>query len=318
VLHFDEKDFISERVTNDLPELESWRGRYKELSGVLRVTTHFATREAFLNDQMLHDFNGVFMQGLALTRAEQVGVSAIAVVVQDATVQSGPSGLATFVENWKKTGNELRVIDLARVRAGVHLTASPLPAAQERPPRRSQRTVRAMLFADVAGFSGLPEAHLPAFFLEFLGIVEQQLKTTTVLLANTWGDGLYIVFADVVACAEFALRLLRELERIDFQAFQLQLQKDKTPGVRIGLHTGPVFEGYDAIIGKTNYFGSHVSRAARIEPVTTPGCAFVSEQFAAALAVTRGHNFVCEYLGLQPLAKGYDRCPLYRLSSRAG
>src|SRR4051794_38585736 len=67
--------------------------------------------------------------------------------------------------------------------------------------------------------------------------------------------------------------------------------------------------GHDAIIGRTNYFGSHVSRAARIEPVTAPGCAFVSEQFAAALAVTPGHDFVCEYLGLQPLAKDYDTCP---------
>ena len=86
--------------------------------------------------------------------------------------------------------------------------------------------------------------------------------------------------------------------------------------MRIGLHTGPVFEGYDAIIGRNNYFGSHVSRAARIEPVTAPGCAFVSEQFAAALALAPGHDFVCEYLGLQPLAKDYDVCPLYRLTSR--
>jgi hypothetical protein len=62
--------------------------------------------------------------------------------------------------------------------------------------------------------------------------------------------------------------------------------------------------------------GSFIS-AARIEPVTAPGCAFVSEQFAAALALTPGHDLVCEYLGLQPLAKDYDVCPLYRLTSRS-
>jgi class 3 adenylate cyclase len=316
VLPFDEQDFIDERVTYGLPDLESWRGRYKELCGGLRVTTHFATKEPFLNDQVLHDFNGVFMQGLALTRAEQVGVPAIAVVVQDSTVQSSQSGLATFVENWKKTGRELRIINLAAVRAGVPLTAAAPEAVQERPARRSERTVKAMLFADVAGFSGLPEEKLPAFFLEFLGIVEKQLEKTSRLFANTWGDGLYIVFADAVSCADFALRLLEQLERIDFKAFRLVLKKDKKPGVRIGLHTGPVFEGRDPIIEKINYFGSHVSRAARIEPVTAPGCAFVSEQFAAALALTPGHNFLCEYLGLQPLAKDYDRCPLYRLTYR--
>jgi class 3 adenylate cyclase len=319
VLPFDEKDFITERVTYGLPELESWRVRYKELCVPLRLTTHFATREPFLNDQVLYDFNGTFMQGLALARADDVGVPAIALVVQDTTVQSGRSGLATFVRNWEKPGRTMRKIDLAAVRARVPLTERPLLTEQKRPPRTSQRTVRAMLFADVAGFSGLPEEHLPGFFQQFLGIVVKQLKTTAPLFANTWGDGLYVVFADVLTCADFALRLLQALEQIDFKVFQLHLEKDKKPGVRIGLHTGPVFEDEDPIIGKTNYFGSHVSRAARIEPVTTPGCAFVSEQFAAELAVTQGHDFVCEYLGLQPLAKGYDdRCPLYRLISRPG
>ena len=75
-------------------------------------------------------------------------------------------------------------------------------------------------------------------------------------------------------------------------------------------------KGHDAVIGKENYFGSHVSRAARIEPVTAPGCAFVSEQFAALLAVEPGHEFVCEYIGIEDLAKHYDRCPLYRLARR--
>ncbi len=173
-----------------------------------------------------------------------------------------------------------------------------------------------MLFADVAGFSGLPEPHLPKFFMEFLSIVEQQLRSMPARFQNTWGDGLYVVFDDVVSCAGFALHMLEQLERFDFRSFGFKLGEDKKPGIRIGLHTGPVFEGFDAIIGRTNYFGSHVSRAARIEPVTAPGCAFVSEQFAAALAVTPGHDFVCEYLGLQPLAKSYDVCPLYRLTSR--
>ena len=48
-----------------------------------------------------------------------------------------------------------------------------------------------------------------------------------------------------------------------------------------------------------------------------PGCAFASEQFAALLALTPGHGFVCEPLGLQALAKDYDVCPLYRLTRPA-
>jgi class 3 adenylate cyclase len=170
-----------------------------------------------------------------------------------------------------------------------------------------------MLFADVAGFSGLPETDLPDFFLAFLGVVHEALRGTERLFANTWGDGLYIVFEGVVPCADFALGLLRRLGDFDFARFHFP--QGKEPGVRVGLHTGPVFKGFDPILQRDNYFGSHVSRAARIEPVTAPGCAFVSEQFAAALAVTPGHRFACEYLGLQPLAKGYDVCPLYRLTA---
>jgi hypothetical protein len=56
--------------------------------------------------------------------------------------------------------------------------------------------------------------------------------------------------------------------------------------------------------------------AARIEPVTTPGCAYASEQFAALVAVECGDDFVCDYVGVEDLAKGYDRCPLYRLRRR--
>ena len=77
-----------------------------------------------------------------------------------------------------------------------------------------------------------------------------------------------------------------------------------------------MFSGDDPILGKTNYFGSHVTRAARIEPVTMPGCAYVSEQFAALLALAPGREYVCEYVGIEKLNKDYDLCPLYRLTRR--
>ncbi len=181
----------------------------------------------------------------------------------------------------------------------------------------TQRTVRAMLFADVAGFSGLPEPHLPAFFIEFLAMVEEQLKTTPTLFQNTWGDGLYLVFADVVACADFALRLLRRLERFDFASFGFKLKEDKKPGVRIGLHTGPGLRGLrrdhrpEELLrqprepGRADRAGDG-ARAARSSASSSP----------PPWHWRPGHDFVCEYLGLQPLAKDYDVCPLYRLTDR--
>ena len=52
--------------------------------------------------------------------------------------------------------------------------------------------------------------------------------------------------------------------------------------LRTGLHGGPVFEGHDPITNnKASCFGWHVLRAQTLEPITTPGCVFVSEQVFA-------------------------------------
>src|SRR4051794_22223584 len=152
------------------------------------------------------------------------------------------------MDKWKAGDRPLRVIDLADLRKKAGLT--PPPSASEAPLRRAEREhkrqVRAMLFADVKNFSKLPEKWAPDFFLRFLRLVEEVLRTAAVppLFSNTWGDGLYVVFEGVVGCADFALRLLEELEKVNWE--ELGLPRDT--GVRIGLHTGPVFKGLDPII----------------------------------------------------------------------
>ena len=132
------------------------------------------------------------------------------------------------------------------------------------------------------------------------------------LFQNTWGDGLFVVFGNVLDCAETALTLLERVERIDFE--NVGLPADTT--IRIGVHSGPVYRSLDRIIRRKNFFGAHVNRTARIEPVTTPGCIFASEQFAAELAVLGNHEYVTEYVGEEKLAKDYDKCALYRLARR--
>jgi class 3 adenylate cyclase len=157
---------------------------------------------------------------------------------------------------------------------------------------------------------------LPRFFLRFLGEVNAVLQSlpNRPIACNTWGDGLYLVFDQVSDCAEAALRLLERSEQMDWA----ELGLGKESPVRIGIHTGPVFRGMDPIIERLNYFGSQVTRAARIEPVTMPGCAFASEQFAALLTIKSGGEYRCEYIGVEQLAKHYDRCVLYRLARREG
>ena len=131
-------------------------------------------------------------------------------------------------------------------------------------------------------------------------------------MANSWGDAIYAVFDAPDAAAEFALRLLARMCDVDWTAAGLS----DSSQIRIALHAGPVFCGFDPIMGRDNYFGSSVTRAARIEPVTPPGMAYTSEAFAATLAAADRDNFVLEYIGELPLAKGYGESRIYRLDRR--
>ena len=83
--------------------------------------------------------------------------------------------------------------------------------------------------------------------------------------------------------------------------------------LRIGIHTGPVFPADDKVIGRRNYFGTHVNRAARVEPVATPGTSFATEETAAVLAAQKTSGISVDYLGERPLAKGFGSHRLYRL-----
>jgi len=67
--------------------------------------------------------------------------------------------------------------------------------------------------------------------------------------------------------------------------------------LRIALHAGPVYEFRDPITRDRTYGGSHVNRAARIEPITPSGQVYASEAFAALSAVRCAESFVCDYVG---------------------
>ena len=83
--------------------------------------------------------------------------------------------------------------------------------------------------------------------------------------------------------------------------------------LRIALHAGPVYEFDDPITGDRSYSGTHVSRAARLEPITPPGQVYASEAFAALAAAQRTPDFTCDYVGQTPMAKAYGTLPAYHV-----
>jgi len=67
------------------------------------------------------------------------------------------------------------------------------------------------------------------------------------------------------------------------------------------------------VLGTQSFMGAHVSRTARIEPVTPEGSVFVTDRFAASLQLEDSSGFACEYVGHMPAAKDYGRLRMYRL-----
>ncbi len=83
--------------------------------------------------------------------------------------------------------------------------------------------------------------------------------------------------------------------------------------MRISLHVGPVFAGVDNVTRKETYFGHTLTRAARMEPITPVGEVYVTEQFAALIAMEQGDQTRCTYVGRVPLAKDYGELRMYSL-----
>jgi class 3 adenylate cyclase len=114
---------------------------------------------------------------------------------------------------------------------------------------------------------------------------------------------------DAVTAATLALELQDAVASIDFTSEGLP----EHLALRLGGHVGPVFPVYDPVLECHRFTGSHVSRTARIEPVTPAGAVYVTEAFAAALVLAGDRELTCDYVGQMAAAKGYGNLRMYRL-----
>jgi len=329
VLPFERADFARTSVAVGG---SAWIERFNAaLERAARVI--MATDENHLGDDVLFEHASLLVEGFTLLRASQLETTPKMLCVLDPVADGRLGGTHASFERWKAHVGLPQTIDLRelRTRAGLAAktvgdappnTVPPLPSAAETPVKpaspiaqsRPQRTLKTMLFADFAGFSRVHDAVAPLFQESFLKVAAGEIDAARVkpLLASTWGDALYVVFDSPRDGADFALSFLERMRALDWTAAGLP----DSSQIRIALHAGPVFRGFDPIMGRDNFFGSSVTKAARIEPVTPPGMVYVSEAFAATLASSGQREFALEYVGRLPLAKGYGESRIYRLERR--
>ncbi len=257
--------------------------------------------------------------GLARRRARLLGAECSALAICDGK-PGGPGGTSSFVTFWRKQG--------------LPIKSFPMPALPPSDTRvsetdeagtdfhgvsvgSSEQDIKTILFADVAGFSRIGEKQLAHFAKYFLGHISAliakvnapDVRGNSPILTNTWGDALYFVFDTVLDGGLFALKLRDLVTTTRWEDYGLPVGM----GVRIALHTGPVFICVDPVIRQITFTGSHVSHAARIEPKVERNEVYSSEAFAALAAAEGLEDFACDYLGEIELPKNYGRYPMYRV-----
>jgi class 3 adenylate cyclase len=331
VLPFDIEDFLETSLHHGGPH---WVARFRR-AVKLATSVKYVTEERYLQDDVLFDFAGRILQGYALLRAKTLETSPYLLTVWDGNNTHLVGGTAHNISRWPdpkrlrviRTENLLKSLSVPQVRLEDTELRLPIAAttSTDRASSSRKRVIKTMLFADVVGYSVLQDQYMPFYMYEFLERIAVRLKEATSKpeVITTWGDAIFVVMSGAIPLTEYAFALLNAVCATDWTDLGFPAQMN----VRIALHAGPVFEGIDPIIGKPNFYGSHVNRAARIEPVTVPGCVYASEQFAALLTSeqcflehdsarsgkTQASSFVCEYVGTLSLPKSFGSQATYHI-----
>lgn len=124
------------------------------------------------------------------------------------------------------------------------------------------------LFADIAGFTALTEAHgdeeAAELVSEFCAAVSEQLPASGGRRVKTIGDALMLTIPDPSAAVLLGLEIANEL-----------MLGHGAPAVRVGLHHGPAVERFG------DYFGSAVNLAARVSAEAVGGEVLLTASTAA-------------------------------------
>lgn len=311
ILPFEKEDFLKTSVEYAGSD---WIKRFENVLN--KADNIYQTTETgFLGDEFLFAHCNDFMRGMATTRARILGGKPNLIAVWDGKQHESIGGTAEFLESCDKEATMIHHIDLHKYVSQLSkktMTAEDYADATkvEQNYSEGERKLKTIIFADFDGFSALTEKQTPLFVEHCMTPIGEYLNQSDYKIdfVNTWGDGLFIVLDSVVDGADLALDLRDMIVNMKFEDKGLPKQL----GIRIAMHIGPVFEMNDPIKNEPNFFGTHVFKAARMEPITTPGCVYCTIEIAALIAI-KNPNLITEYVGNLPLAKSFGTYPIYQL-----
>jgi TolB-like protein/Tfp pilus assembly protein PilF len=171
----------------------------------------------------------------------------------------------------------------------------------------AKRRLAAIMFADMAGFTGLSEADEPLamrLLKEQRALISKEVQACAGKEIKTVGDGMIVEFGSAVEAARCAVAIQDALAARNQNA-----PLNERFQMRIGLHVGDVLpDGQDLL-------GSGVNLASRIQGVAGEGEICVSEDLARQI---RGKLSVeLESIGFPPLKNVQERVEVFRIGKAA-
>jgi class 3 adenylate cyclase len=268
------------------------------------------------------EYCNLAMNGLARLFARSLDLEITPLAVWDGYA-GAPGGTGSFVRYWRNHRVPVKVVPIATQAPSMLTstesfdtdTGSPDDEFEAWVRASGRQEIKAILFADIVGYSKLPETVIPRYVAQFNQRVSRLLaeSSSAPVNVNTWGDALFFVFNSVEDAGRFALDLRDLVVKTDW----VELGLPHNLSIRIGVHAGPVYVNFDPVVRQISFTGAHVSRAARIEPIAHEGEVFASEEFAALAAADQSKGFACDLVGTTALAKSYGFFRVYSLERSA-
>ena len=314
VLPSKREQFVQSSVAID--EVFDWKPAFDqalETALDVSVVNQFSNRA----EEMHFEYTNQVMTGMAMLKSRSLGSKTIPIAVWDEKPPRGLGGTGGAVEIWNQLGWKTQVVNPIKIDSQSNRPDEKAQTASSIEPDQSLEfdiNIRAMLFADVVGYSQIREEETPLFVKEFMGRVMKCIHDSDVQVesSNSWGDAIYLVFSNVEDAGKIALLITDMVQETKWTDLGFASELN----LRTGLHVGPVFCVTDPVTQSETHYGAHVNRAARIEPVAPAGEVYASEAFAALASVENVESFICDYVGITPMAKGYGDFATYHLRRR--
>jgi class 3 adenylate cyclase len=305
-LPFAKEDFLKTSVSF---AGDHWVERFNKVLESCQL--HYITEERYFNDSVLFDFLGKVIIGAAVLRGSLMHTDPYLLSVQSTKdLEMKVGGTRSVIDLWPFASRHINInTDVFLPVAQTEVAMSEVQNKEEgEAETEMEREVRYIMFADIVGFSKWEEEQTPQFMLVLLKEMSEQLADyPKPNILNTWGDSIFVVYGNAKYAVEFGMKVRNIFTKTNWE-------KDGLPkdlSIRIALHAGPVFVGKDPLTKRMNVYGSHINRAARMEPVAIPGLIYASNQFASALVAEAPGEYDLNHVGIISLAKDYGTQEVY-------